>query len=319
MSGSRSHKSYAATLWLALLGGAFGAHRFYAGKVGTGILYLFTFGFLFIGQFVDILTVAFGNFTDKSGHFIRRKEKEQMDESVESGKRKTPFWVWLVVAALSLALLGALFGSGDNNDAEKPQRALEVESVEPAPSNEEPTVTSSENEELSDVERVLLSEAFCNDLAEGLSLFQLYEGGLSSGAYETPEDFADLAYGFAWLSCPEQLEENEGLRAYLESWGIDPDTGGVFRSSPEEELGFTEEELVACFTQWEADQKAVRSGSDDETALRATAYDCPTYEAWSLGFNLYSGGTESIMIQALCAFEADSPVCRDAQELGLLG
>ena len=318
MTGSRSHKSYAATLWLALLGGAFGAHRFYAGKVGTGILYLFTFGFFFIGQFVDILTVAFGNFTDKSGHFIRRKEKEEMNESAESGKRKIPFWVWLVVAASSLALLGALFGGGDDTDAEEPQRAQDVESVEQTPSGEEPTDASSENNELSDVERVLLSDAFCNDLADGISLFQLYEGGLSSGAYETGEEFADLAYGYAWMSCPEQLEENGDLRSYLESWGIDPDTGGLFRAEVEEELGYTQEQLTACFTQWERDQAAVQSGSDDETALRATAYDCPNYDAWSLGFNLYSSGNEATMIQALCAFEANSPVCRDAESRGIL-
>ena len=73
MTGSRSHKSYTTTLLLALLGGAFGAHRFYAGKVGTGILFLFTLGFFFIGQLVDVFTVAFGNFTDKSGRFIRPK------------------------------------------------------------------------------------------------------------------------------------------------------------------------------------------------------------------------------------------------------
>ena len=108
------------------------------------------------------------------------------------------------------------------------------------------------------------------------------------------------------------------LRTYLESWGIDPDTGGLFRAEVEEELGYTQEQLTACFTQWERDQAAVQSGSDDETALRATAYDCPNYDAWSLGFNLYSSGNEATMIQALCAFEANSPVCRDAESRGIL-
>lgn len=35
--------------------GFLGVHRFYQGKVGTGILYLLTFGFLGIGQLIDFV------------------------------------------------------------------------------------------------------------------------------------------------------------------------------------------------------------------------------------------------------------------------
>jgi len=42
-------------MWLACFFGAFGLHRFYVGKTGTGILYLLTFGLLGVGQFVDVL------------------------------------------------------------------------------------------------------------------------------------------------------------------------------------------------------------------------------------------------------------------------
>lgn len=73
MSNAKSVKSYTVTLLLALGLGYVGAHRFYAGKVGTGLLFLFTFGFFGIGWIIDIFTVAFGNFTDKSGQFIRPK------------------------------------------------------------------------------------------------------------------------------------------------------------------------------------------------------------------------------------------------------
>lgn len=41
-------------LWCAGLAGACGIHRFYMGKIGTGLLYLVTFGLLGIGQLVDL-------------------------------------------------------------------------------------------------------------------------------------------------------------------------------------------------------------------------------------------------------------------------
>jgi hypothetical protein len=42
-------------LWLACLFGLCGVHRFYLGKPFTGLLYLFTFGLLGVGQVVDLV------------------------------------------------------------------------------------------------------------------------------------------------------------------------------------------------------------------------------------------------------------------------
>ncbi len=50
--------------------GIFGAHRFYAGKVGTGILQLVTLGGLGIWAFVDFIMIIIGAFTDKEGNKI---------------------------------------------------------------------------------------------------------------------------------------------------------------------------------------------------------------------------------------------------------
>ena len=71
MSNSKSVKNYAVMLVLVLALGVVGGHRFYAGKVGTGILFLFTVGFFLVGWIIDFFTVSFGNFTDKSGRFVR--------------------------------------------------------------------------------------------------------------------------------------------------------------------------------------------------------------------------------------------------------
>ena len=47
--------------------GYFGAHRFYVGKTGTGILQLLTIGGLGIWAFIDFIIILFGEFTDKDG------------------------------------------------------------------------------------------------------------------------------------------------------------------------------------------------------------------------------------------------------------
>ena len=52
--------------------GAFGVHRFYAGKIGTGILQLLTLGGLGIWVLIDLIFLATGNFRDGEGEKITR-------------------------------------------------------------------------------------------------------------------------------------------------------------------------------------------------------------------------------------------------------
>lgn len=63
----KSEKSFVAALLLCLLLGFVGVHRFYVGKIGTGILQLITFGGLGIWALIDLIMIAIGKFTDKNG------------------------------------------------------------------------------------------------------------------------------------------------------------------------------------------------------------------------------------------------------------
>lgn len=54
-------------LVLCILFGMFGAHRFYVGKRGTGVLWLFSVGGFLFGWIADILAILNGTFTDSPG------------------------------------------------------------------------------------------------------------------------------------------------------------------------------------------------------------------------------------------------------------
>jgi hypothetical protein len=50
--------------------GVFGVHRFYMGKIGTGILQLLTAGGLGIWWMIDLIMLVIGRFRDKDGELV---------------------------------------------------------------------------------------------------------------------------------------------------------------------------------------------------------------------------------------------------------
>lgn len=66
----QSDKNWLATLLLCLFLGGIGVHRFYVGKVGTGILQLITLGGCGIWTLIDLIIIITGSFTDKDGNKI---------------------------------------------------------------------------------------------------------------------------------------------------------------------------------------------------------------------------------------------------------
>jgi TM2 domain-containing membrane protein YozV len=67
-----SDKNWWATLLLCFFVGIFGAHRFYTGKTGTGVLWLFTLGCFGYGWIIDMILILIGKFKDNQGLRIAR-------------------------------------------------------------------------------------------------------------------------------------------------------------------------------------------------------------------------------------------------------
>jgi TM2 domain-containing membrane protein YozV len=70
-AGDVSPKSRLVVTLLAWFLGGFGVHRFYLGKIGTGILMLLTGGGLGIWTLIDFIFAVTGNMRDKEGKLIQ--------------------------------------------------------------------------------------------------------------------------------------------------------------------------------------------------------------------------------------------------------
>ncbi|CAN5665465.1 hypothetical protein BH09PLA1_BH09PLA1_34730 [soil metagenome] len=76
MSGPVSPHNRGIALGLSALGmfGVNGLHRLYVGKIGTGVLWLCTFGLFGIGQLIDFIVIACGGFRDAQDRIITQWE-----------------------------------------------------------------------------------------------------------------------------------------------------------------------------------------------------------------------------------------------------
>ena len=69
-----SSKSRLVALLLCFFLGGLGIHRFYVGKIGTGIIWLLTGGVFGIGWLVDFIMIIVGSFKDKEGAELKNWE-----------------------------------------------------------------------------------------------------------------------------------------------------------------------------------------------------------------------------------------------------
>lgn len=77
-----SEKSRAVALALGFVVGPFGAHRYYVGKIGTGVLQTITIGGFGLWWLYDMILITFGSFRDAEG---RRVKYWTEDEAFEKG------------------------------------------------------------------------------------------------------------------------------------------------------------------------------------------------------------------------------------------
>ncbi len=72
-NGLKSEKDWLTALLLCIFLGGLGGHRFYAGKMGTGLLWLISGGILGVGWLVDLYMVIVGSFKDNEGRAIKKQ------------------------------------------------------------------------------------------------------------------------------------------------------------------------------------------------------------------------------------------------------
>jgi hypothetical protein len=77
LSSGVSERSRGVAFALAALLGPFGAHRFYVGKTGTGVLMLCTLGGAGLWYLYDLILVAGGSFRDADGRLVSKWDPEQ--------------------------------------------------------------------------------------------------------------------------------------------------------------------------------------------------------------------------------------------------
>jgi TM2 domain-containing membrane protein YozV len=66
----KSEKKRLVTFLLCVFFGALGVHRFFVGKIGSGVVQLLTLGGLGIWTLIDCIMILCGSFKDKEGNVI---------------------------------------------------------------------------------------------------------------------------------------------------------------------------------------------------------------------------------------------------------
>jgi TM2 domain-containing membrane protein YozV len=81
------NKSTAYILWCLGFVGLCGIHRFYMGKIGTGIIWLFTFGLFGFGQLLDLFLISEQVDTINTRKNINKLTNITLANAIEKGEK----------------------------------------------------------------------------------------------------------------------------------------------------------------------------------------------------------------------------------------
>lgn len=107
-----AQKKRTTALLLCIFLGGLGAHRFYVGKIWTGLLWLITLGFWGIGTLVDFCLIYDNKFTDDAGRklydeYTAHLSPEEYALAVAGPRRVRKI---IIVVTLAICLGCVLFG-----------------------------------------------------------------------------------------------------------------------------------------------------------------------------------------------------------------
>lgn len=121
----KSPKSAITALLLCLFLGTFGLHRFYVGKIGTGILMLLTGGGFGIWTLVDLIVIACCEFKDKEGKTLEftkgKASRVKLVLIIIAGLLTA---VFLYVAIFNVILFQMVFHATTDQPGDKSSNAL---------------------------------------------------------------------------------------------------------------------------------------------------------------------------------------------------
>ncbi|WP_298860760.1 TM2 domain-containing protein [uncultured Microbacterium sp.] len=215
-------RSFLVTWLLSLLVGVFGVDRFYLGKVGTGLLKLFTLGGLGVWWLVDLIIILAGAMRDKAGRAL-------------AGYDKTKLIAWIVTAAVVLVSVasGAINGASSTDAGAPPASESSAQAQQSEDTQQEPAEEPAEAEEPPAPEPGAAAASWANDRFGGFAPIQKSgtgdtvidlpagaTGGIVVATHKGTRNFAVSVLDANNGSTGELLVNTIGAYSGTTAWGI---------------------------------------------------------------------------------------------------